>query len=246
MFVQLIIAFNLGLFSTLHCVGMCGGILSAMMISGDADKTDKHNNKIIRSLAYNLGRITSYAIAGLIAGLIGEKIIHLVSDLNLHIVLQTIAALVLIGIALNIMGVLPFNRYLEMMGSRIWKQIQPLGKHLLPVNSHSRGFMFGMLWGWLPCGMVYSALILSLSSGSPIYGMLVMLFFGLGTLPGMVSAGYFSGKLIELQKNRQLRILTALLLIFIAVSLPISSVYFSKHHDHSGAASTDHSHHHMH
>ena len=246
MFVQLIIAFNLGLFSTLHCVGMCGGILSAMMMAGNDDGEQKQISKISRSLAYNLGRICSYALAGLIAGLLGKTIINLVSGLNLHIVLQSIAAIVLIGIALNIMGVLPFNRYLEMMGSRIWKQIQPLGKHLLPVNSHSRGFMFGMLWGWLPCGMVYSALILSLSSGSPVYGMLVMLFFFFVFLIGMVSAVFFSGKLIELQKNRQLRILTALLLIFIAISLPISSVYFSTHHDHSDSASTDHSHHHMH
>ncbi len=68
MLVILIIAFNLGLFSTVHCVGMCGGILTAMML---ASPEAEHKNKLeifIRSLAYNSGRISSYSIAGLISG----------------------------------------------------------------------------------------------------------------------------------------------------------------------------------
>ena len=102
--------------------------------------------------------------------------------------------------------------------------------------------LFGMLWGWLPCGMVYSALILAMSTGDAVYGMLTMLCFGLGTLPGMVSAGYSSSTLIILRDNQKFRILTALMLIMLAISLPLSALYFSDHHsDQNG-----HAHHHLH
>lgn len=244
MLVHLIIAFNLGLFSTLHCIGMCGGIISTMMLASSDKSSDANLNKINLSFAYNLGRIASYSLAGLISGFLGAQIVGAVSNLNLHFILQIFAAAVLIGIALNMLGVFPFNRLIESIGMKLWKYIQPLGKNLLPVNTIGRALLFGMLWGWLPCGMVYSALLLSLSVGTALDGMLVMFFFGLGTLPGMVSAGYFSSKLSQLKEKKSLRIVTAVLLIMIAISLPVSTWYFSKHHDHSASSGSGHEHHH--
>ena len=240
MFIQLLIAFNLGLFSTLHCLGMCGGILSTLMfLSKDTNASQKGTRQ---SFAYNIGRVISYSIAGLLAAFLTNAIIITISLANPHLVLQTISAVVLIAIALNILGVLPFNTYLEKMGSKLWKYLQPLGKHFLPVNSPVRAMLFGMLWGWLPCGMVYSALILAMSTGDAVYGMLTMLCFGLGTLPGMVSAGYFSSALIRLRDNQKFRILTALMLIMLAISLPLSALYFSDHH----SGQNSHAHHHLH
>ena len=243
MFVQLLIAFNLGLFSSLHCIGMCGGILSALVLAGHDTDQQKPLNKIKKSLSYNLGRIVSYSLAGLIVGFFSAQLVESLANINIHFILQLIAALVLIGIAFNIYGLLPFNRYLESSGMRLWRYIQPLGKHLLPINTFLRAFLFGMLWGWLPCGMVYSALILSLSSGVALDAMLIMFFFGLGTLPAMVSTGYFATKLTELQQNIKLRRLTASLLIIIAISLPLSSIYFSQHHHHHSNAVNAHQHH---
>ena len=228
MLIQLLVAFNLGLFSALHCVGMCGGILSALMLS--ARPGGRRPARLRYSLAFNYGRISSYALAGLIAGLAGERAAVLAASLNLYGLLQCIAALVLIGIALNMLGWLPFNRCLEHFGGRLWLCIQPLGRRLLPINTVPRGVLFGMLWGWLPCAMVYSALLLSLASGSALNGMLMMLFFGLGTLPGMIFAGYLAGYLTRLQGNRPLRVLTALCLILIAISLPVSSWYLHQAH----------------
>ena len=236
MLVTIIIAFNLGLFSTLHCVGMCGGILTAMIMALPQD-VQKNNLKIFyRSLAYNFGRICSYTIAGLISGLLGEQIVGLSQDLNAHLILQSIAALVLTGLALNILGLLPFRKFTESMGMKVWKYIQPLSKHLYPINSFKHAFLFGMLWGWLPCGLVYSALLLSLSAGAPFEGMMTMLFFGLGTLPGMITTGYFADYINRVKTNSQLRLITAITMILIAVSLPASTIYFSKHHAHSSAA----------
>ena len=245
MLVQLLIAFNLGLFSTLHCLGMCGGILSAMMF---LNKGENNSGKLTYSIAYNIGRISSYSLAGLIVAFVSQEITTSFFSANSHFILQTITAIFLVGIALNMLGILPFNSYIEKMGSQVWKNLQPLGKHLIPVKSIPHALMFGMIWGWLPCGMVYAALILAMSTTDSLGGFLVMLSFGLGTLPGMVSAGYFSSTLIELKSNNRLRVITALMLILIAASLPISAYYFSGHHsqhDHN-SHEDHHSHHHLH
>jgi uncharacterized protein len=245
MLVALIIAFNLGLFSTVHCVGMCGGILTAMMFAGP-ETEQKNKLKIFnRSLAYNSGRISSYSIAGLLSGLLGMQFTSLFQNSNAHLILQSIAALVLIGLALNILGVLPFKKVTESFGMIVWKRIQPLGKHFYPVNSLSRAFLLGLFWGWLPCGLVYSALLLSLSAGTPVNGMLIMFFFGLGTLPAMLTAGYFSDYLNRVKTNSTLKIITAVLMILIAISLPVSTFYFSGHHEH-GVSNTDSHQHHLH
>jgi len=242
MLVKLIVAFNLGLFSTIHCVGMCGGILTAMMLaSPEADK--KNKLKVFnRSLAYNFGRISSYAVAGLISGLLGLKFSGLFQNINAHLILQSIAAFVLICLALNILDLLPFKKITESIGMKLWKYIQPLGKYFYPLNSLGRAFLFGMVWGWLPCGLVYAALLLSLSAGTAIDGMTVMLFFGLGTLPGMLTAGFFSDYLNRVKTNQYLKMTTAILMILIAISLPASTFYFSKHHDHSNSEATSHHH----
>lgn len=237
---QLLIAFNLGLFSTLHCLGMCGGILSTLMFLSEETKTSQKRLRL--NVGYNIGRIISYSIAGLLVAFFTHLIIINIALANPHLILQLISAVILVGIALNILNVLPFNTYLEKTGSKLWKYIQPLGKHFLPVNSFKRAILFGMLWGWLPCGMVYSALILAMSTGDAIYGMLTMLCFGLGTLPGMVSAGYFSSALIRLRDNQKFRLLTALMLIVLAISLPLSALYFSEHH----SDQNEHAHHHLH
>ncbi|HIF51076.1 MAG TPA: sulfite exporter TauE/SafE family protein [Thiotrichaceae bacterium] len=241
MLVTLIIAFNLGLFSTLHCVGMCGGILSSMMLASP----DHINKKSVfnKSLVYNIGRICSYSIAGILAGLLGTQIIDLTQDTNAHLILQSIAAIVLLGLALELLGVFPFKRWTESIGKNIWKLIQPFGKRFYPADSFRKIFFLGMLWGWLPCGLVYSTLILSLSTGAAFEGMLTMLFFGLGTLPGLLTAGYLAEHLKRMKSNKQLKIATAILLILIAISLPVSTIYFTQQHDHDSSSSSLHNHH---
>ena len=243
MLVTFIIAFNLGLVSTAHCVGMCGGILTALMFAVPEDEQRSKFNVFKRSTAYNLGRIGSYSLLGLTAGFLGSQFLGLSQDINAHIILQCLAALVLIGLALNILGFSPINKLTESIGMKLWKIIQPLGKHLYPINSTWRALLFGMLWGWLPCGLVYSAMLLSLSAGTALAGMLTMMFFGLGTLPGMLTIGLFSDYLKRLKTNTKFRWITASLMILIAVSLPASTVYFSKHHDHGATAAAAHQHH---
>lgn len=242
MLLKLIIAFNLGLVSTLHCVGMCGGVLTSLMLGSKEDNTDKKSKKIKRSFAYNLGRIFSYSFAGLCAGFFGAQFIELTQSSHAHFILQCIAALVLIALALNMLDLFPFSKFTESVGMRLWRFIQPFGKHLYPITSDWRALLFGMLWGWLPCGMVYSAVLLSLTMGSALEGMLLMFFFGLGTLPGMLTTGYFSAYLNRLRSNIQFKWLTATLMLLIAISLPVSTMYFSTHHNHQSSETTIHHH----
>tara|TARA_R110000782_G_scaffold48146_7_gene105541 strand:+ start:10930 stop:11661 length:732 start_codon:yes stop_codon:yes gene_type:complete len=243
MFVTFIIAFNLGLVSTAHCIGMCGGILSALIIAPEEVKTGQQLAKFKRSLAYNSGRICSYSIAGFLAGFIGKQFVGFSQEINMHFILQCIAAFVLIALALNILGLFSSNKLIESLGMKLWRFIQPFGKHFYPITTQWRALFMGMLWGWLPCGLVYSALLLSLTMGTSWQGMLVMFLFGLGTLPGMLTAGYFSGYLNTLKKNIKFKWITSVLLILIAISLPVSTLYFSKHHQHTTSASTEHQHH---
>ena len=225
MIINLIIAFNLGLFSSLHCIGMCGGFISTLMLAApdnsESGKSDKKKN-LKKSFSYNFGRIFSYSIAGLIMGLFGFALAQLLAQYKIYLALQILASLILIGIALNMLGIFQLSKRLESYGMKLWQYIQPLSKRLLPVDNFIKAFLFGMVWGWLPCGMVYSALLFSLTTGSAMHGMLVMLFFGLGTLPAMVSAGYFVDYINQFRQHKQLRWFTALVLILIAITLPFS------------------------
>ncbi len=230
MLVNLIIAFNLGLFSTLHCIGMCGGFISTMMLASSASNNGEKKKIFKSSFAYNFGRICSYSIAGLVMGMFGFALADLLSDYKIYLILQLFASAILIGVALNILGLFSFSKHLENIGMKLWRHIQPLTKGLLPVDSFAKAYLLGLVWGWLPCGMVYSALMLSISTGTPVNGMLVMMFFGMGTLPAMLSAGYFVDYLNRFRQNKHLRWVTALALILIAVSLPLSMMYMSGHH----------------
>ncbi len=233
MIINLIIAFNLGLFSSLHCVGMCGGFISSLMlVTSDTKEINKPKKIILKnSFAYNFGRIISYTIAGLLMGLFGLALTELLAQFNIHFVLQLLASIILISIALNILGIFQLSMRLESIGMTLWKRAQPLAKGLLPVDNFIKAFLFGMVWGWLPCGIVYSALLFSLTTGSALNGMLIMLCFGLGTLPTMISAGYFIEYLNQFRQHKQLRWFTATMLILIAVAIPLSMTLMQESHE---------------
>ena len=143
-------AFLLGLLGAGHCLGMCGGLASALGLNTG------QNDKLERLLAYNLGRISSYCIAGLIVGALG---FWLSQQLSAAIVLRYLAAMMLILMGLYLGQW--FNGLLvtEKLGQKLWRIIQPLGKRFIPIRSTSDALLIGMVWGWLPCGLVYSALI---------------------------------------------------------------------------------------
>jgi len=217
---NLIIAFNLGIFSTIHCLGMCGGIVGALSIAmpDEVNKNFYQRSKII--IGYNAGRITSYTIAGAIAGASGGAVILLFDPGHAHRLLQFLAAIILVLIGLNLAGWLPLSSRFEGIGLRLWRLIRPLTKNLIPINGFIPAFQTGLLWGWLPCALVYSVLLWSLASGSAFRGGLLMFFFGLGTLPSMITAGALSSNLFEHFKKAKIRKVAALIIIIFGLASP--------------------------
>jgi uncharacterized protein len=236
--VNLIIAFNLGLFSTLHCLGMCGGIIGALSLGVTAKKNQHFPERAGYVFAYNFGRIMSYTVAGAIAGLLGGHFAAMVMPDSGHRVLQFIAAGVLVLIGLHLAGWLPKLKFIESFGYKFWKYIQPAGRKFFPVDRIHKALMIGIIWGWLPCALVYSVLLWSLASGGTFNGAMLMFAFGVGTLPGMVTAGVMGNKLLDILKQAQTRIWAGIIIILFGM---VSPFLVTGHHDHQG-----HNHNHNH
>lgn len=201
-----ITAFLVGLLGGVHCLGMCGGIVGALTL-GQAQPGKSAGNGLATQLAYNSGRILSYSVAGGIAGFLGATTLNLAQVREAQLVLLLIAGTFMIALGLFLGGWWQGLLSVEKAGNRvIWKWIEPIGRRYIPVKSPSDALVLGSIWGWLPCGLVYSILIWSLASGSFAKGAALMMGFGLGTLPNLLLVGFFADKarrLIQQQGVRQ-------------------------------------------
>jgi sulfite exporter TauE/SafE len=164
-------------------------------------------------LAYNAGRILSYALAGAIVGALGAASLGLDGQMPVRFVLYLLANLMLIALGLYLLGVTRALAFTERAGQLLWQRLQPLTRRFLPARSVAQAFPLGMLWGWLPCGLVYSALATALSSGSATRGGLCMLAFGLGTLPNLLLAGIVLARLNEFVRRPVVRMASGLLVL---------------------------------
>lgn len=199
-------AFAIGFVGAGHCLGMCGGIASMLSI-GQA-----RPSKWI-PLFYNLGRLISYALFGALVGGALSSLASLSSANSLLGFLRVFAGVFMVLLALYIgrwwFGLLQ----LEKLGQGLWKYISPFASKLLPLRHPTHAMPFGFIWGWLPCGLVYSTLTWSAVSGSALDGALIMFAFGLGTLPTMLLVGYGSQSLKSLQQSPTFRNIAASLLL---------------------------------
>lgn len=226
--ITLVSAFIVGLFSSLHCLGMCGGIIGALTFSLPPSIRE-HRWQLLRYIfAYNFGRISSYTAAGALLGWLGDSLFNILSPDAGHLILQGIASAIMVGIGLYLADWFPRFAMVEHLGKPLWNRLQPWGQKLIPVRSPWHAWLFGLVWGWLPCGLVYSALIISGTSGNAGYGALFMLSFGLGTLPSVMTAGILTGWMARLSRLTQVKIGVGLLLIVLA----IVSFYLTWAHGH--------------
>ncbi|MDH5446275.1 MAG: sulfite exporter TauE/SafE family protein [Gammaproteobacteria bacterium] len=185
-------AFTVGFFGGVHCVGMCGGIVGALSFGLPEEKRHRLRGNAPFLLLYNFGRIGSYTLAGTITGGLGAWAIDLLSIRQLQLWLQLFAGVFMILMGLYLNGWWRVLVRVEEAGSVIWQRLEPFGRKLLPVQSPKQAFLLGALWGWLPCGLVYSVLIWTLVSGGAQEGAMLMLSFGLGTLPNLLAMGVFA------------------------------------------------------
>lgn len=198
-------ALLVGFFGGVHCIGMCGGIVGALTFGLPAEKRATARQLMPYLLAYNLARISSYTLAGAIAGLIGALGLSLIPLQHAQLYLLIIAGLFMILMGLYVGGWWFGLTRIERVGSRLWRYIEPFGRRLMPVRSPRQALLLGFVWGWLPCGLVYSVLIWVLSAGSAAQGALLMLGFGLGTLPNLLLMGAFAAQLSAFTRQKWVR-----------------------------------------
>lgn len=211
--------FLAGLLGGAHCVGMCGGLVAAFS-GGLPQGAGAHGgtlSALTRHLAFNGGRIASYVIAGTLAGAVGMAGAATVTQVPLRLVLLVLANVLLFGMALYLMGLPQLLLPLERAGGVLWRRLQPLSRRWLPIRRNRQALALGLLWGWLPCGLVYSALAMALAAGSPGDGALAMLAFGLGTLPNLMLAGLAAAKLRALVARRGVRLAAGLIVMGFAI-----------------------------
>ncbi|WP_374326752.1 sulfite exporter TauE/SafE family protein [Azonexus sp.] len=197
--------FLVGLLGGAHCVGMCGGIVGALAMGSPA-RWSMH-------LAYNGGRILSYGLAGALAGALGAAGLGLEGQVPARLILYLFANLMLIALGFYLIGATQALAFTERLGQSLWRRLQPLTRRFLPATRVSQAFPLGMLWGWLPCGLVYSALASALSAGSAQRGALLMLAFGAGTLPNLLLAGILLARLNEFVRRPVVRWTSGLLVL---------------------------------
>jgi len=168
-------------------------------------------------LAYNSGRILSYALAGGLMGSVGGRLLQLLGPGQGHRWLQWGAALIVVLIGLHIAGWLPRLARVERIGAPLWRRLEPLGRRLLPVKNLPWALVYGMIWGWLPCGLVYTMLISTASRVGPASGALYMTAFGVGTLPAVLAAGLLAGKLYHLARLPYLKVSVGVIIMILGV-----------------------------
>lgn len=198
-----VVGFLLGLGGSLHCATMCGGIASTL---GQASRggSGPRGSNLGRALLYNAGRIASYTLAGALVGSVGLGFTTwggAGGGVALRIALGIAIALT----GLTLAGFTRVSAPLEALGARLWRRVAPLTKRLGPSRGGIRLVAVGALWGWIPCGLVYTALAASLATGSPLRGAAFMLAFGVGTLPSLLAAGAFAGRVAGWLRQGELR-----------------------------------------
>jgi uncharacterized protein len=226
---HLLSVFAVGLAGSVHCIGMCGGIVGALSAAGPARPPNlppraviaitpvaalaPAGQRLLRVAAYNTGRIGSYMVAGALAGGLAQGAASLARLATLQLAFYWLANLMLVALGLYLMDVWRGLAHLESAGQLLWRRVQPLLKLLLPMDSQLKALALGGLWGWVPCGMVYSVLLTALLSGSAVNGAAVMAAFGLGTLPMLVTLGLMGAGVRARLQQRAVRLACGLLVL---------------------------------
>ena len=226
-FPMLASAFVVGLMGGVHCAGMCGGIVSALGANTAASRPAAGNGQaavypLMRTslagvmrlqVAYNVGRLAGYVGIGAVAGAIGATTLLFSNMLPVQHALYLIANGMMIALGLYLAGIWSGVARIERLGLWLWCPLQPVIRRFLPADTFGKGVALGALWGFVPCGMVYSMLTTAMVAGGAEQGALVMLAFGLGTLPNLLALGVAASFGRHWIKSRAVRLLAGLVVV---------------------------------
>jgi len=206
-------ALLLGLAASGHCLAMCGGVTVALGLA--AARTAAGRSRPTLLLGYQVGRIASYSLAGsLFAGTLGGVIALLDVEL-VRGVLRGLAALTLLFAALVAFGRLRDSG--PGLGHALWRRLAPLGRRFIPIDSLPRALAFGMIWGWMPCGFVYTVLLVATLQHSALRGAITMAAFGLGTVPALLLTSLASRRIVGVIAGRAARRIAGSVLLISAI-----------------------------
>jgi sulfite exporter TauE/SafE len=196
---------------------MCGSIMGALTLSLPSEIREGVGRFLLFVVLYNLGRVLTYVFMGVLIGFTGQLLGDSLEGEGWRQAASIVAAVTIILIGLYLTGWVPFLRNMDRLGGGLWKLIEPIGRKLLPVRTPHAAFLSGLIWGWLPCGLVYYALILALPLSDPVMSGLFMLGFGLGTLPVMLGTAIFASSLARLGRNVRFRQAAGVVVILVGI-----------------------------
>ncbi|MEK7207638.1 MAG: sulfite exporter TauE/SafE family protein [Pseudomonadota bacterium] len=241
---SLLSAFLVGLLGSLHCLGMCGGIVGALTFGLKEDVRRTPFSLFPYQLLYNIGRIASYAIAGALMGWIGSQALDALTLSQARLVGRLLSGGFMVALGLYLAGWWQGLVVVEKLGAHLWRKLEPLGRRVMPVRTPWQALMLGLVWGWLPCGLVYSTLSWSLVSGSAADGAWLMAAFGLGTLPMLLAMGAAARGLRDIVRRVWVRRTAGILIMlfgFYTLFVPGAHVGHAAHTEPAGLHS-QHSH----
>ena len=219
-------AFIIGLLGSAHCIGMCGGISASLSMALPVG-TGFRVRQLSLLASYNLGRIFSYTLIALVLAGISELAVKRWTGLALP--LRSIAGLLLVAMGLSLGRWWQGITSIERVGKPFWRLISPFSQRLVPVHHGWQALLLGMLWGWLPCGLVYSTLAWAISQAGQTQAALIMIFFGLGTLPSMLLTGLAANRVERLRQHLGLRRVSGLALVIYGLwTIPPVRMFFMR------------------
>jgi sulfite exporter TauE/SafE len=211
-----------GLVGSAHCLGMCAGISGLFAVNAEVASMRR---SIPTALVYNAGRIFTYALFGTIVAAFGSVVIE--ASPNLAVGIRILSGIIIILVGLKVAFDLRILNIIERMGGTLWARIAPAAKKLVPVTSLPKAFGLGLVWGWLPCGLLYSVLMIAATSASPAGGAATMVAFGIGTIPAMVLSGLGAARLSSVLQRRATRLGLGLLIVamgLLTIAMPLGKL----------------------
>jgi sulfite exporter TauE/SafE len=206
-------AFLVGLLGGVHCLSMCGGLVGSLTLGLDPRIRRDPWLMLPYQVTYNMARIAGYATAGALFGGLGALLLQLDAFQLMQRVLYGLAGVVMILLGLYLGGWWRLITVVERAGTLLWRRLEPLGRHVLPVRNPMQAAALGYLWAWIPCGLVYSVLITAVATGSVLKGALVMLAFGTGTLPNLLGIGLLAGAAARISEREWVKKVAGILVI---------------------------------
>jgi len=220
-------AFIAGVAGSVHCLAMCGGISGALgMRSRQLGVAP--GRAFWHAVCHQAGRLASYSIAGILCGGFGGALAALFDLDRIALAVRILAGLLLIAMSLRVLLGWRLLGGIERLGAHLWSRLAPLARRT-GAQGLGSSLLFGMIWGWLPCGLVYSMLMFATMSGSAELGGATMLLFGLGTLPAMLGGSLISAKVWRLIMARGLNTAAGVLLFAFGILTVLGPMYHAHH-----------------